>query len=144
MEKPLRIIIASTLPVIREGLAAALAKESDMWVVAVVPSLVEVPAACQVHRPDACLIDLMLEEDDLQTVRDINRACAPAPVVVLTSEFAVGEALESTLGGKIVFVSKAASTVSLLQAVREAARTPGLSTGEAKGTNLRNHVRSRR
>ena len=132
MEKPLRIIIASTLPVIREGLAAALAKESDMWVVAVVPSLVEVPAACQVHRPDACLIDLMLEEDDLQTVRDINRACAPAPVVVLTSEFAVGEALESTLGGKIVFVSKAASTVSLLQAVREAARTPRLSTGKQK------------
>jgi hypothetical protein len=39
---------------------------------------------------------------------------------VLTSDFAVGEALESTLGGKIVFVSKTASTVSMLQAVREA------------------------
>ena len=132
MEKLVRIMIASTLPVIREGLAAALAKESDMWVVAVVPSLVEVPTACQVHRPDACLIDLTLDEDDLQTVRDINRACAPATVVVLTSEFAVGEAVESTLGGKIVFVSKADSTVSLLQAIREAARTARLSTGEAK------------
>ena len=132
MENPVRIMIASMLPVIREGLAAALAKECDMLVVAVVPSLVEVPAACQVHRPDACLIDLTLEEDDLQTVRDINRACAPATVVVLTSEFAVGEALESTLGGKIVFVSKADSTVSLLQAVREAARTARLSMGEQK------------
>src|ERR1700734_1760259 len=144
MGKPVRIMIASTRPVIREGLAAALAKESDMLVVAVVPSLVEVPAACQVHHPDACLIDLTLDEDDLQTVRDINRACAPATVVVLTSEFAVGEARESTLGGGIVFVSKADSTVSLLQAVREAARTVQLSTGEAKGSNLRNHVRSRR
>jgi DNA-binding NarL/FixJ family response regulator len=129
MEKPVRIMIASTLPVIREGLAAALAKESDMLVVAVVPSLVDVPAACLVHRPDACLIDLTLEEDDLQTVRDINRACAPATVVVLTSEFAVGEALESTLAGKIVFVSKADSTVSLLQAVREAARTAPIHWG---------------
>ena len=108
MEKPVRIMIASTLLVIREGLAVALAKESDMLVVAVVPSLVEVPAAC------------------------LSRACAPATVVVLTSEFAVGEALESTLGGKIVFVSKADSTVSLLQAIREAARTARLSTGEAK------------
>src|ERR1700722_9175460 len=128
MEKPVRIIIASTLPVIREGLTAALAKESDMGVVAVVPSLVEVPTACQVHRPDTCLIDLTLEEDDLQTVRDINRACAPATVVVLTSEFAVGEVLESPLAG-IVFVSKAASTVSLLQAVREAARTAPIDWG---------------
>ena len=129
MEKPVRIMIASTLPVIREGLAAALAKESDMWIVAVVSSLVEVPAACQRHRPDACLIDLTLDEDDLQTVRDINRACAPATVVVLTSEFAVGEAVEPTLGGKILFVSKAASTVSLLQAVREAARTAPIHWG---------------
>ena len=120
MGKPVRIIIASSLPVIREGLAEAVAREPNMLVVAVVSALREIPFACQEHRPDACVIDLMLDEDDLQTVRDIHRACAPATVVVLTSDFAVGEALESTLGGKIVFVSKTASTVSMLQAVREA------------------------
>jgi DNA-binding NarL/FixJ family response regulator len=113
-------MIASTLPVIREGLAEAVAREPNMLVVAVVSALREIPFACQEHRPDACVIDLMLDEDDLQTVRDIHRACAPATVVVLTSDFAVGEALESTLGGKMVFVSKTASTVSMLQAVREA------------------------
>jgi DNA-binding NarL/FixJ family response regulator len=120
MGKPVRIMIASSLPVIREGLAEAVAREPNMLVVAVVSALREIPYACQEHRPDACVIDLMLDEDDLQTVRDIHRACAPATVVVLTSDFAVGEALESTLGGKIVFVSKTASTVSMLQAVREA------------------------
>jgi DNA-binding NarL/FixJ family response regulator len=120
MGKPVRVMIASTLPVIREGLAEAVAREPNMLVVAVVSALREIPFACQEHRPDACVIDLMLDEDDLQTVRDIHRACAPATVVVLTSDFAVGEALESTLGGKIVFVSKTASTVSMLQAVREA------------------------
>jgi DNA-binding NarL/FixJ family response regulator len=120
MGKPVRVMIASSLPVIREGLAEAVAREPNMLVVAVVSALREIPFACQEHRPDACVIDLMLDEDDLQTVRDIHRACAPATVVVLTSDFAVGEALESTLGGKIVFVSKTASTVSMLQAVREA------------------------
>jgi DNA-binding NarL/FixJ family response regulator len=120
MGKPVRVMIASTLPVIREGLAEAVAREPNMLVVAVVSALREIPFACQEHRPDACVIDLMLDEDDLQTVRDIHRACAPATVVVLTSDFAVGEALESTLGGKMVFVSKTASTVSMLQAVREA------------------------
>ena len=120
MGKLIRVLIASTLPVIREGLAEAVAREPNMLVVAVVSALREIPFACQEHRPDACVIDLMLDEDDLQTVRDILRACAPATVVVLTSDFAVGEALESTLGGKIVFVSKTASMVSMLQAVREA------------------------
>lgn len=113
-------MIASILPVIREGLAEAVAREPDMLVVAVVSALRDIPFACQEHRPDACLIDLMLDEDDLQTVRDIHRSCIPATVVVLTSDFAVGEALESTLGGKMVFVSKTASMVSMLQAVREA------------------------
>ena len=121
MGKLIRVLIASTLPVIREGLAEAVAREPNMLVVAVVSALREIPFACQEHRPDACVIDLMLDEDDLQSVRDIHRACTPATVVVLTSDFAVGEALESTLGGKIVFVSKAVSTASMLQAVREAA-----------------------
>jgi two-component system response regulator DesR len=120
MRKPVRVMIASILPVIREGLAEAVAREPDMLVVAVVSALRDIPFACQEHRPDACLIDLMLDEDDLQTVRDIHRSCIPATVVVLTSDFAVGEALESTLGGKMVFVSKTASMVSMLQAVREA------------------------
>ena len=120
MGKPVRVMIASMLPVIREGLAEAVAREPDMLVVAVVSVLREIPVTCQEHRPDACLIDLMLDEDDLQTVRDIHRACAPATIVVLTSDFAVGEAPESALGGKIVFVSKTASTISMLQAVREA------------------------
>jgi DNA-binding NarL/FixJ family response regulator len=120
MGKPVRVMISSALPVIREGLAEAVAREPDMLVVAVVSALREIPVICQELRPDACLIDLMIDEDDLQTVRDIHRACAPATVVVLTSDFAVGEVLESTLGGKIVFISKAASTVSMLQAVREA------------------------
>jgi DNA-binding NarL/FixJ family response regulator len=120
MGKPVRVMIASMLPVIREGLAEAVAREPDMLVVAVVSALREIPVTCQKHRPDACLIDLMLDEDDLQTVRDIHRACAPATIVVLTSDFAVGEAPESALGGKIVFISKTASTISMLQAVREA------------------------
>jgi DNA-binding NarL/FixJ family response regulator len=129
MGKPVRVMIASTLPVIREGLAEAVAREPDMLVVAVVSAWRDIPFACQEHRPDACLIDLMLDEDDLQTVRDIHRACAPATVVVLTSDFAVGEALESTLGGKIVFVSKTASTASMLQAVRG---TTSLSAGKTQ------------
>jgi DNA-binding NarL/FixJ family response regulator len=116
-------MIASSLPIMREGLAVAVAREPDMLLVDVVSALREVPIACQAHCPDVCLIDLMIEEDDLQTVRDIHRACAPAAVVVLTSDFATGEALESTLGGGIVFVSKADPTVSMLRAVREAAGT---------------------
>src|ERR1700744_3301327 len=125
MEKSVRVMIASTLPVIREGMAEVFSREPDMVVVAVVSSLREEPAACGAHHPDACLIDLMLDEDDLQTVRDINRACAPATVVVLTSEFAAGEALESTLGGKIVFISKSSSMAALRQVVRKAAASDG-------------------
>jgi DNA-binding NarL/FixJ family response regulator len=129
MGKPVRVMIASTLPVIREGLAEVVAREPDMLVVAVVSALREIPSACQEHRPDACLIDLMLDGDDLQTVLDIHRACAPATIVVLTSDFAVGEALESTLSGEIVFVSKSTSTASMLQAVRG---TTSLSAGKTQ------------
>jgi DNA-binding NarL/FixJ family response regulator len=118
---PLRIVVASALPVIREGLSAAITREPDMLVVAAVSSMRDISIQCPQHRPDACVIDLLLGEDDLQTIRDIHRACAPAALVVLTSDFAMGEAAESALGGKIVFVSKTASMADTLQALREAA-----------------------
>ena len=121
MTAPFRVLVASPLPVIREGLSAAVSQETDMIVVGVASSIQGIPDECGRSRPDVVVVDLAPDHDNSRNIREIYRACAPSAVVVLISDPAFKNE-ETNQDDKILFVPKTASTVEALQAIREAAQ----------------------
>jgi DNA-binding NarL/FixJ family response regulator len=84
-DTPIRILLVDDHPLVREGMAALLARQGDMNVVA---QAADGRAAVELHRkhkPDVTLLDLSLPElEGLEALREIRRQSPEARVIVLT------------------------------------------------------------
>ena len=84
--KPIRLLIVDDHMIVRKGIRALLATETDIEVVGEAANGREAIAQAAKLRPDVILIDLMMPEiDGIEAVRRITGADAEARILVLTS-----------------------------------------------------------
>ncbi|MCE5248078.1 MAG: response regulator transcription factor [Candidatus Polarisedimenticolia bacterium] len=84
--KPVRVLCVDDHPLVRKGVAAILAAEPDMVLVAEAADGESALAAYREHRPDVVLMDLRLPgADGIETTARIRAEHPEARVIVLTS-----------------------------------------------------------
>lgn len=116
------LVVADDHPIVRSGIVALLAAESDIEVVAEASNGAEAVEAALAHRPSAILMDLRMPElDGVGAIEAIREAWADAAIVVLTTydtDEAIVRAIEAGANG---YLLKDAPSEDLVGAVRRAA-----------------------
>ena len=85
-ETPIRVLTVDDHPLVRKGIAAILANESDMRVVGEAGNGAEAVLAFRRHQPDVTLMDLrMPEQDGIEAVKQIRQEFPDAKIIALTS-----------------------------------------------------------
>lgn len=116
---PIRIILADDQALVRGGLAALLALEPDLEVVAEVGRGDELEEAVEQLRPDVCMVDIEMPGGDGLTATRRIRDRYPQVSVLIVTTFGrpgyVSRALDSGAGG---FVVKDTPAPELADAVR--------------------------
>ena len=83
---PIRVLIADDHPLMRAGIAALLANQDGIAVVAEAADGFEAVAQFQRHRPDLCLVDLQMPgRDGVGAIAAIRQQQGDARIIVLTT-----------------------------------------------------------
>ena len=123
----IRVLIADDHEVVREGLRALLDIQPDMAVAAEAADGLEAVALCERQSPDVVLMDLRMPRmDGLAAIREIQRRCPGAAVVILTTYDDDHLIVEGLRAGARGYLLKDASREAILEAVRAAARREAL------------------
>ena len=111
--------MADDHPLMREGIAAVLARQPDMTVAGEAANGVEAVALHEQLRPDVTLMDLQMPRmDGLQAITQIRQRSPQARILVLTTyqgDFQAWRALKSGACGYLV---KTAIRTTLVDAIR--------------------------
>lgn len=115
----IRIVLADDQALVRGGLAALLALEPDIEVVAEVGRGDHLLEAVAEHRPDVCVVDIEMPGGDGITITARLRQAHPRVRVLIVTTFGrpgyVSRALEAGAGG---FLVKDTPAAELAEAVR--------------------------
>lgn len=117
-----RVLFVDDHPLAREGLAAVLARQPDLELVADGGTAAEAVELYRRHRPDVAVIDLRLPDGDGVAVVRRIRAEFPEARLMLLSSFAGEEPVYQALqAGAKAFLFKDAARDELVAAVRAVA-----------------------
>jgi len=121
--QPLRLLLVDDHFVVRSGLAASLALEDDMTVVAEATDANEAVTAYEAHHPDVVLMDLQMgETNGVDAVSRISQD-HPAAKILVFSSFARDEDIYRAIrAGALGYLQKAAPREDLLEAVRQVSK----------------------
>src|SRR5262245_65133727 len=104
--RPIRILTVDDHPVLREGIAAMLASEPDMLVVAEASNGAEAVEQFRTHRPDLTLMDLQMPLlNGTDALLAIRREFPNARVIVLTTyggDVQIARALKAGASGYLL------------------------------------------
>ncbi|GAA0396681.1 response regulator transcription factor [Microbispora corallina] len=115
----IRVMLADDQALVRGALAAMLALEPDIEVVAQVASGDEVVAAARLHRPDVALIDVQMPgKDGLEATAELRAAVPACRVVICTTFGRPGYFARAMENGAAGFVVKDAPPEHLADTVR--------------------------
>lgn len=120
---PVRLLLVDDHFVVRSGLAASLALEPDLHVVAEAADSEEAMARFAEHKPDVAIVDLQLGSGS--GIETTSRMCRehPGARVLIFSSFARDEDVARALrAGALGYLQKTAPREELLAAVRSVAR----------------------
>src|ERR1700722_859591 len=122
--KVIRLVLIDDHPIVREGICALLALESDMVIVGDAGDIEAGVELVRRHEPDLDLVICDLTMPGCTGGNAVRRLCQECPttrVLVLTADDSLECMRESFTAGAIGYVRKDALRVDLLAAVRRAA-----------------------
>lgn len=115
----IRVLLADDEHLIRSALAALLALEDDLTVVAEAAGGDEALAMARAHRPDVAVLDLQMPGLDGVTVAASLRTAAPGcAVMIVTSHGRPGALKQALSAGVRGFVPKTVSAQRLAEVIR--------------------------
>jgi two-component system, NarL family, response regulator len=118
----IRVLSADDHPVVRNGIAAMIANEPDMEVVAEARDGAEAVALFEAHLPDVVLMDLRMPTmDGVSAIRAIRALDPNARVVALTTFDGDTDIHRALSAGACAYLLKDALVGDLVSAIRSAA-----------------------
>ncbi|MGK4909338.1 response regulator [Streptomyces albus] len=116
---PIRVLLADDEHLIRGALAALLALEDDLAIVAQAASGTEAVAMARAHRPDVAVLDLQMPgADGVRAATAIREAVPECHTMVVTSHGKPGHLKRALAAGVRGFVPKTASAQQLAEIIR--------------------------
>ena len=104
---PIRILSVDDHPLLREGVAALLAGQSDLKLVAEASNGREAVDQFRVHRPDVTLMDLQMPEmNGVEAMIAIRAECPSARIIVLTTYVGDAQVLRALEAGARAYLLK--------------------------------------
>lgn len=120
---PIRALLCDDHAIVRKGIAALLATEPDIQVVADVCNGQEAVAQAEALHPDVILMDLMMPQlDGIEATRRITSHQPNAHILVLTSFAADDKVFPAIKAGALGYLLKDSGPSELLQAIHQVAR----------------------
>jgi two-component system, NarL family, response regulator len=117
--KRIRILTVDDHPMLREGIAAAIARQSDMVLVGEAVNGREAIEAFRSFRPDVTLMDLQMPEvNGCEAITAIREEFPAAKIIVLTTYSGDAQALRALKAGASGYLLKSALRKEMMDAIR--------------------------
>jgi DNA-binding NarL/FixJ family response regulator len=116
---PIRILTVDDHPVLREGIAAMLASEPDMVVVAEAGNGAEAIEQFRTHRPDVTLMDLQMPlVNGTEAILTIRQHFPEARIIVLTTYSGDAQVARALKAGASGYLLKGTLRKELVETIR--------------------------
>lgn len=118
-KSPIRILIVDDHPVLREGIAAVLASETDMALVAEAGNGRDAVEQFRAHRPDITLMDLQMPVmNGTDAILAIRKDFPDARIIVLTTYSGDAQAVRAFKAGASGYLLKNMLRKELVETIR--------------------------